>query len=115
MHITKPRILPNAPANFKTAAIVSSILVLPFMILELINRRNIYSGFPIALFVFMWLLPLAFTIILMPILRTLLTENRTVNPISLVPRVALLLLIAWLWVSLVVDQMPCFLGVPNCD
>ena len=25
------------------------------------------------------------------------------------------LFIAWLRVSIVVDQMPCFLGVPNCD
>jgi hypothetical protein len=28
---------------------------------------------------------------------------------------ALLVLIAWFWVGLVDDQMPCFLGVPNCD
>ncbi len=33
----------------------------------------------------------------------------------LMPRVAIVVLIAWLWVGLVVDQMPCFLGVPNCD
>jgi hypothetical protein len=24
-------------------------------------------------------------------------------------------LIAWLWISIVLDRMPCFLGVPNCD
>jgi hypothetical protein len=26
-----------------------------------------------------------------------------------------LLSIAWEWSALVIDQMPCFLGVPNCD
>jgi len=26
-----------------------------------------------------------------------------------------LILIAWLWAGALVDQMPCFLGVPNCD
>lgn len=61
------------------------------------------------------LLPLAFTVILLPILRSAATGNRNLNPISLVPRLVLLMLIAWFWVSLVVDQMPCFLGVPNCD
>lgn len=37
------------------------------------------------------------------------------NPFSLVLRVAVLILIAWLWIGSVVDQMPCFPGVPNCD
>jgi hypothetical protein len=26
-----------------------------------------------------------------------------------------LILLAWLWVGLIHDQMPCFLGVPNCN
>ncbi|HYN81900.1 MAG TPA: hypothetical protein VES88_10395 [Gemmatimonadaceae bacterium] len=52
----------------------------------------------------------------MPILRSLATGNRALaNPVSLLPRVVFLILIAWVWVTLVVDQMPCFLGVPNCD
>ena len=25
------------------------------------------------------------------------------------------LLTAWLWIGILMDQMPCFLGVPNCD
>lgn len=115
MHIIRPRFLPGAPGNLKTAAIVSSILVIPFMILELINRRNLFDGFPIVLFGVMWLLPLAFVIILMPIVRSVAAGERNVNPVKLVPRLLLLMLMAWFWVSLVVDQMPCFLGVPNCD
>jgi hypothetical protein len=31
------------------------------------------------------------------------------------PRIATLIFIAWMWVAVVLDQMPCFLGVPNCD
>jgi hypothetical protein len=23
--------------------------------------------------------------------------------------------IAWFWIAILTDQMPCFLGVPNCD
>jgi hypothetical protein len=32
-----------------------------------------------------------------------------------VAKAALLLLIAFLWIALIRDGMPCFLGVPNCD
>jgi hypothetical protein len=32
------------------------------------------------------------------------------SSIWLVPRIAFLGLIAWVWVSWVIDQMPCFLG-----
>ena len=116
MHISGPHFLSRTSDNLKAPAIVSSVLVLPFMILEFVNSRGFHEGFPIVLFVFMWLLPMAFIVILMPILRSLPAGNRTMpSPLSLFPRVVLLLLIAWLWVSLVQDQMPCFLGVPNCD
>jgi len=64
----------------------------------------------------MWLLLLSFIVILMPILRSVPAGNRNMpNPLSVLPRIVLLILIGWLWVSLVLDQMPCFLGVPNCD
>jgi len=102
--------------NLRTPAIVSSVLVLPFVILELVNRRGFHEGFPLALFSLMWLLPLSFILIMMPVVRPLLAGNRnlTIRP-SLLPRVSLLLLIAWLFGALVFDQMPCFPGVPNCD
>jgi hypothetical protein len=116
MHIIKLPIRANIPGNLKTPAIVSSLLVLPFMILELVNRRGFNEGFPIALFGLMWLLPLAFVAILMPILGSLPAGNRNMQrAIKLLPRIALLIVIAWLWVGLTLDQMPCFLGVPNCD
>jgi hypothetical protein len=116
IHIIKPRIRANIPENLKTPAIVSSLLVLPFMILELVNRRGFNEGFPIVLFGLLWLLPLGFVAILMPILRSLPAGNRNMqSAFSLLPRVALLILIAWLWVGLILDQMPCFLDVPNCD
>lgn len=94
----------------------SSVLVLPFMILELVNRRDFPNGFPIPLFGFMWLMAVAFIVILMPILRSRQATHQTVpSSLSVLARIALLILIAWLWIGLVIDQMPCFLGVPNCD
>jgi hypothetical protein len=108
--------LSDIAGKLKAPAIISAVHVLPFMIMEVLNRRNLPEGFPIPLFVFMWLLGLTFVALLMPVLRSLATGNRAIaNPISLLPRVVFLILLAWLWATLVVDQMPCFLGVPNCD
>lgn len=112
----KQRILSGTSGNLKAAIIGSSVLVLPFIILELVNRRDFPNGFPIPLFGFMWLMALTFIVILMPILRSYQASNQTApSSLSVLPRIVLLALIAWIWVSLVIDQMPCFLGVPNCD
>lgn len=102
--------------NLKTPAIVSAVLVSPFMILEMVNRRNLNAGFPVVLFVLMWLLALSFMIILMRMLRRVSVGIRNMpNAVSVLPSIIPLILIAWLWLALVLDQMPCFLGVPNCD
>jgi hypothetical protein len=108
--------LSRIPATVATPTIAASLVVLPFVILEAINRRGFGEGFPLALFVAMWLLPAAFTVVLMPILRRLRAGGRAAaHPTALVPRLLLLIVIAWLWLGLVIDQLPCFLGVPNCD
>ena len=108
--------LRNLYANLKWAVISSTLLVLPFIILEWVNRRAFGEGFPIALFGLMWLLQVGFGVILTPIVRNVRSGKGIMgNPISLVIRGILLILLAFLWVSIVLDQMPCFLGVPNCD
>ena len=106
--------LPSAPGSLKTAAIVSSVLVLPFMILEVVNRPAF--DFPTPLFAFMWLLGLAFVVTLFSVLRGFRLGDRSApHFVSLLWKTAVLMLVAWVWVSLTIDQMPCFLGVPNCD
>jgi uncharacterized membrane protein len=86
------------------------------MILELANRRNFHEGFPIPLFGILWLLPMLFIVILTPILRTVREGNSVLaNPFHLLVRITLLALITWLWAAILIDQLPCFLGVPNCD
>ena len=102
--------------NLRSPALISLLIVLPFMILELVNRRNFNEGFPFPLFGFLWVLPIIFIVTLTPIVQTVRTGNSVMaKPISLLLRVALLLFIAWFWFGIVIDQMPCFLGVPNCD
>lgn len=106
----------TAITNFRSPAIISSILVLPFVILEWVNRRGFDEDFPFPLFGIMWMLPLAFIVILNPVVRDLRAGNRlTANPAGLLAGAAILFLIGWLWTGILLDQMPCFLGVPNCD
>lgn len=114
--ITEGNAMKNILTNLRSPAVISLVLVVPFMILELVNRRNFNAGFPIPLFVFMWLLPMLFIVTVMPIVRNVRAGNSIVaNPIILLIRVIFLAFIMWMWFGIVIDQMPCFLGVSNCD
>jgi hypothetical protein len=96
-------------ASLTLPAMLGLLLTLPFMVMELINRRQFNDGFPVALFVLLWLLGTAFAYIGRPLIG-----DTRMSP-ALLLRLALMLIVAWLWISTVTDQMPCFLGVPNCD
>lgn len=102
------------PRNLITHAMISLVLVLPFMVLELINRRNFSTDFPVPLFGMMWLLTFSFILLLIPVARSL-RNKQLKKPLGLAARVVLLAIVASIWIRLVVDQLPCFLGVPNCD
>lgn len=103
-------------SNLKLSALIGLFLVVPFIILELVNRPTLPEDFPIVLFVFLWMLAVIFIFIVTPILRGFWRGNSILdNRGSLLLRVALLIPIGWVWIAIVIDQMPCFLGVPNCD
>ena len=103
-------------ANFRAPALISLLLVIPFMVMEVVNRREFNEGFPIPLFVMMWALPLIFILIATPIIQNMRPGNNIMaHPVNLLLRVIVLILVAWFWAVLLIDQMPCFLGVPNCD
>jgi hypothetical protein len=83
---------------------------LPFLVLELVNRREFGEGFHVALFVLLWMLPAG----IVGMTRSMIRRRRP-GAAGMALRVSLVGLFAWLWVGLFIDQMPCFLGVPNCD
>jgi hypothetical protein len=108
----------NILASFRSPALISFILVLPFMILEFIFNTVNQQNAPglTALFGLMWLLPMVFIVILMPIVRNVRARNSVMmNPITLLLRVACLVFIAMMWGGILIDQWPCFMGVANCD
>ena len=191
-----------------SSALISLLLILPFMIMEVVNRRDLNEDFPVVLFFVMWFNLFAISLILLPIVlgrrtgthdmtdpvsaqgNTLLTNPKSAAIISVAlilasgilplldsvgwlsldrlfngpnPQVAylpgqilslglilfpvaagvvagrpivrtlraggslfahlinliivgvILFLFAWGVVGLIVDQWPCFMGVPNCD
>jgi hypothetical protein len=55
--------------------LISFLLILPFMIMEIVNRRNFNEDFPFVLFFGLWLNLFALSLILLPILRAWRTGN----------------------------------------
>lgn len=121
--ITEGNARKNILTNLRSAAIISFLLVLPFMILAIINRPSALSLRNVldltVVFGLLWLLPVVFIVILMSLVRNARAGNSSMaNPahlLLLLSRVAFLALIAMFWGGFLIDQLPCFLGVPNCD
>lgn len=99
------------------AAIISFILVLPLAILEALNntitKENVVGL--LLLFGVLWLLPTAFIVILMSVLRSARGQRLMAHPITLSLKIVFLALIAMVWGWGLMDQLPCFFGIPNCD
>ena len=103
------------PAVLMTSTVISLLLIIPFIILELINRPY-QNGFPFPLFAFMWLLAGIVIFSVMPFVKFALGRKQiTLSHTAIIIRVAVLILSAWMFFGIINDQMPCFLGVPNCD
>lgn len=105
-------------ANPRLSPVISFVIcVLPFMILEWATRSNApRSDASPVLWVVLWLFSTIFIAILMTILRNVWQVGKGImaNPVSLLFRLVFVVSFAWLWVALVIDQMPCFLGGSGC-
>ncbi len=118
LRISQGNKMKTVTKDLGSAAIISFILVLPLAILEALNNsitRENASGL-ILLFGVMWLLPTVFIVLLRSIIRTVRAgATLMAKPIFLLFKVVSLVLIATVWGWGLIDQLPCFLGVPNCD
>lgn len=98
--------------DIRLAALLSAIPLGPLAILETLNqpltRENVVGI--ILLFGFLWLLPAVALTVLIPIVR-----GARTGPVRLLLSITFALALFTVWGSLLADQMPCFLGVPNCD
>ena len=98
------------------SVLLSATLVVPFIILQWVNRRTLQEAFPVVLFLFMSLHSLFIVFLLRPVLRHIRAE-RSLRALKFGHWVSLLLgaFLIYVYVGVVIDQLPCFLGVPNCD
>ena len=65
-----------------SAVLISFLLILPFMVMEVVNRRNFNEDFPFMLFFVFWLNLFAVSLILLPIVRGRRTGNHDMaNPV----------------------------------
>ena len=116
--ITKGVMMNTMLTNPLSGVVISFIFcVLPFMTLEWATRSDLpRSDASPMLWIVMWLPSAIFIAILMPIVRNLRRARHSIlaNPVSLLLRVGILIFLAWIWGTLVIDQMPCFLGGSGC-
>jgi len=72
----------NILTSLRLPTIISFLLILPFMIMEVVNRRNLNEDFPVMLFFVMWLNLFAISLILLPIVLGRRTGNHDMaNPV----------------------------------
>ncbi len=100
------------------SALMGVLIVLPFMLLQF--RFNSVGSKDVpdlaVLFGLIWLLATASIFTIIPLAQTVQAgQSLAAKPATLVLRVAISALMVVVWISLIVDQLPCFLGVPNCD
>ncbi len=133
--LTQGNAMTNILTNPRSAAIVSAILVLPGAILlpllvlgiepplgpleplltAPVDQPNVL-GSAIALGLILLLPAVAFVINLAPIVRNVRAGNSiTATPINLLLAIAILVFITAFVGGIIVDQYPCWIGVPNCD
>ena len=101
--------------NLRAPAIIGFLITLPFAILEIVHQKA-NPGFPIRLFGVLWLSSALFVATLSPIISYLRAGGKLLDhPFSLLTRLIVLFMLGAMWFGIISDQMPCFLGVPNCD
>ena len=97
------------------ASLVSLALVLPFAAFELRQNGLHAERTPdyVVLFGLLWALPMAFLVTSTGILQSL--RSGKGPRVAMGFKLTLLLFFAAAWMSIVNDQLPCFMGAVNCD
>lgn len=100
--------------NVRIPLLISLASVSPLLFLEIINQQSSES-FPFFLFSFLGLTMFLIVLVIRPVLKRIHTGTLNFTPINLVARFLLFAGLTYVWISLLIDQMPCFLGGVNCD
>jgi drug/metabolite transporter (DMT)-like permease len=114
--MTQNQAIPRTVKTFATSLLISLALVVPFAVLEIVNRRAFQEEFPFVLFTFMSVHSLLIALLMMPALQCLRADKslRALKP-GHWAGLFLAIILVYGYATVVIDQLPCFLGVPNCD
>lgn len=105
-----------AKSSFATSAALGFLFLIPFIVLEIVNRWEFQEGFPWAVFIFTWILQTLFIFIALPLIRSLQAgKSLRKNIFNTLFRIVGMVFIAYIWGGWIIDQWPCLMGVPNCD
>ena len=97
-------------------ALTGLALTVPFIVMELVNRRDDTYDFPFLLFLVLWLLAGLFFVLTFSLYHDLKhTGVKAAKTLKFTGKIILVLGVFTLWLLVVKDQMPCFLGIGNCD
>lgn len=99
------------------ALLLSLVINAPFAVGEFLTRDT--SGprayFPLKLFIGLWIEMAVFLYVLMSVIHTFRNGSANEKRIRLAAQVLILAIFAWAWVTLIIDQWPCFfLGGSGC-
>lgn len=94
--------------------VIGFLATAPFYVLEYYYSGGYPEGVPSALFRAMWVETTLFSFLAFSVYRTQL-ENATLRSIiPVVLKIVAMTIIGIAWITIVVDQMPCFLGGRGC-
>ena len=105
-------------ANVRIAAITGVTILLPLAFLQFWLNTVTRQDLPdlAVLFGLLWILSTAFILIIIPLAPMIRARKILLaKPFSLFLRLAASVAIVTMWIGIVIDQLPCFLGIPNCD
>ena len=104
-------------STFAVASVISVVLVAPFAFLELRHNTLAWrrASDYVVLFGLLWLLPTVFVMTATPLVRALRSGHTVLQSPATLAQGTLSLLVAAMWLMIVSDQLPCFIGAPNCD
>jgi hypothetical protein len=106
----------QAIQSIARSAVAGLMATIPFMALQSVNTHNFWTDFPIAVFGSLWVFAAVFIGTIGAILNQARMPGKTMaRKMLVVAGIVFAFAVAMIWFGFVVDQMPCFLGVPNCD
>ncbi|MGH9198003.1 MAG: hypothetical protein ACRD1T_20000 [Acidimicrobiia bacterium] len=90
-------------------------LIVPLIVLELVTASALpRTRFPALGFVYLWVLAVVALRAAVGSFRVVRAPAGEIRRVSVLPRLGVVAVFGWGWVSLVVDQFPCFLGGSGC-